>query len=44
MEENTLTCDNIEMCSVTAGENSKGCFHIYDANELTEIIRDCNNA
>lgn len=39
MEENKLSSENIEMCSVTAGPNGKGCFHIYDANELDSIIQ-----
>lgn len=39
MEENKLTSDNIEMCSVTAGPEGKGHFHIYGADELNEIIQ-----
>jgi hypothetical protein len=44
MEENKLSCDNIEMCSVTAGPNNKGRFHIYDAAELEAIIQQQANA
>lgn len=43
MEESSLTPDNIEMCSVTAGPNGKGVYHLCEAAELERIIRDNSN-
>jgi len=44
MEESKLSSDNVEMCSLTAGPDNKGSFHIYDAAELDVIIQQQANA